>query len=141
MAKKKKAKAAKKKIGSARPVGKMSKVGVIQTWIKLFQTNEKATKAKRMTDAQISKAMLKEFPGRTSKTFLERSVHGIRGRYNTGGLTKQIVPKVQSYRYDKDGNTIEGRVRGQSEGGSRTGKKKAVRRVRAKVKRAKAVTA
>ena len=49
--KKTKKKAAKKTVSSTRPVGKITGVGVNETWCLAFQENEKVSKAKRQDDA------------------------------------------------------------------------------------------
>jgi hypothetical protein len=83
------------------PVGKTTKVGVIRTWVHIFERNEALPKTKKLTDAAITKFMQSEFPRRKSKVF--ETVNTVRSRYNRGVLTKGEVPKVQSKRYDVGG--------------------------------------
>ncbi|MFH1717292.1 MAG: hypothetical protein ABIF19_08085 [Planctomycetota bacterium] len=78
-------------------------LGVIQTWVKLFEENPKH----KLTDEQISKAMHTNFPGRESAIFDHPGV--VRTRYNAGLLTKGQVPKVRSVRYDEKGQEVSGR--------------------------------
>jgi len=82
---------------AGRPVGKTSGLGVTQTWVSLFERNEKAAKASRLNDTQITAAMKSDFPGRESKVF--NNIQGVRGRYNKGFLTGGTAPAVQSHRY------------------------------------------
>ena len=105
--KKTKKKSSKKKIASTRPVGKLTGVGVNETWCKAFEENEKISKAKRQDDAGISKFMKQNFPGKRSEVF--NRVQMVRNRYNVGALTGGETPKVQSNRYDKQGNLLTSR--------------------------------
>jgi len=97
----KKSKKAKTKT-SKRVVGK-NQLGVIQTWISLFQENTK----KHQPDSAITMALQKNFVGRDSEIF--KHVQSVRNRYNRGGLTKGVVPKIQSVRYDDEGNETTAR--------------------------------
>lgn len=94
-----------------RPIGRTTGEGVHGAWVSVFKRNEKLPKGKKLTDPQITEFMMSEFPGRASKVF--EYVHGVRNKYNKGGLTQGKVPPVeeQSHRYDERGNVIEGRVK------------------------------
>lgn len=102
--------AGKKEESGKRPVGKQSGVGIVETWVQLFEANEKAPKAKRMTDDEISKAMHTNFKGRASKVF--DAVNAVRSRYNHGALTRGVAPKTLSLRYDENGEVVESAKRG-----------------------------
>jgi len=97
-------------------------LGVIQTWIKLFQDNAKA----KLTDEQISAQIKKNFPGRESAIFDHPGT--VRTRYNVGLLTKGKVPATLSVRYDEQGNETSAR-----------GKSKVAKKVVAKKTTKKAV--
>jgi hypothetical protein len=115
------------KVKSAkREVGRTTKVGVVQTWCELFERNEKSPKNQKQTDEQISKQMHCEFPTKTSAIFDQ--VQAVRNRYNKGALLRGKLPKVQSYRYDAEGNKTTVRA------GRQTISKKASVRVKAKTK-------
>lgn len=89
---KEKASPAPKKDTAGRTEGKTLKLGVGATWVHIFQ------KMKTLTDAQITDFMMKEFPERKSKTF-EFPAYW-RRVYNKGGLTKGVVPSVQSKEFE-----------------------------------------
>jgi len=110
MAKKQKARSSKTKTtekakpkakSNGRPIGKTTGVGVVKTWVHIFEKNEALPKTKKLADAEITKFMQSEFPGKKSKIF-ER-VSTVRWRYNKGILTKDKIPKVKSKRYDVGG--------------------------------------
>lgn len=90
-----------------RPVGKTTGLGIQDAWVHVFEQNSKAKKADRMTDDQISAWMHNEFPGRESKVF--DRVQSVRTKYNKGGLTRGVVPSIQSVPYDAEGNVSEPR--------------------------------
>jgi hypothetical protein len=106
------AKAKKKAKAIKRVVGKNG-LGVIATWIKLFEESAK----RKLTDEQISKAMHVNFPGRESAVF--DHVAAVRSRYNAGILTKGEVPKVRAVRYDEKGKEITGRAKGKKKAASK----------------------
>ncbi len=79
---------------NGRPEGKKWKLGIVKTWARLFDENE--TRKKPRTDAEISKFMHAEFPGRNSLVFDRVTL--VRSRYNRGVLTNGKLPKKQSTR-------------------------------------------
>jgi hypothetical protein len=93
-----KAKAAQEPV--KRSEGRTLKLGVVHTWVHLFQENERCKAADRRTDAEITEFLKKEFPERHSKVF--EAVATVRSRYNKGLLTKGEVPKTQSSHYNKE---------------------------------------
>jgi len=86
-----------KKKTTKKVVGRTSEVGVMATWVKAFQHNNKVPVPKRWTDKQISAYMKKEFAGRKSAIF--DHVQLVRNRYNKGALTQGNVPKRKSARH------------------------------------------
>lgn len=105
------AKKKKEKGEGKRPVGETTGLPIQHAWVHIFVQNEKAAKNNRMTDKQISDWLKKEFKGRPSKVFEERSVNGVRSKYNRGGLTKGAVPSVLSRRFDENGEILERKAR------------------------------
>lgn len=77
-------------------------LGVCETWVMLFEKNEKLPRNKRMIDEQITEAMFKAFPGRESSKILSLP-NKVRGRYNRGALTQGRKPKIKSRQYVKNG--------------------------------------
>jgi hypothetical protein len=90
---------------TGRPDGRTLGLGVQATWVELFEQNEKASKTKKRTDGEIAAFMHNEFKGRDSKVFDQ--VQLVRTRYNKGGLAKGSVPKVQSRRFNEDGEPVD----------------------------------
>lgn len=73
----------------------------------LVLANEKAKRNKKLTDQQLQKKVIAEFPGRTSTQLSDPNGFKIfRSWYNRGGDTGE-VPKVQSYAYDSNGDRLE----------------------------------
>lgn len=93
---------------SGRPLGVTTGLPIRMYWCLLFQQNEKAPKAKKMTNEQIAAAMKKEYPGRDSAVF--DSVAYVRRQFNQGILTRGMKPKYESHAYDAEGNVQEGRA-------------------------------
>jgi len=91
--------------------GKKWGLTIGETWHKIFSDNEKAPKAKKLTDEQIHKWMSVEFPGRKSMDFKDvAGVQRARSYYNRGKFDPEswdIPPKMLSRPYDKDGNPIK----------------------------------
>jgi hypothetical protein len=96
------AKKGKKKGSAAKPLL------LKDAWTDLFVKNERAPKAKKLTDDQLSAAMLKLFPERAGKVTIVR-VSAMRSNYNRGlDLFVKCGPaKVPSRRYDENGEVIE----------------------------------
>lgn len=92
-----------------RAVGKTLGLGVQATWVKVFKNNMKDKKS----DAEITKFMNAEFPGRNSAIF--NRVQHVRAQYNRGVLTKDdegvlVIPGQLSARYDDEGNKTTARA-------------------------------
>lgn len=134
VAKKEAADAKKEKGGGLK--GRTSGLGIRDTWVDIFQKNEKLPKAKKMTDDDISKYMKSEFVGRNTKAF--DRVSAIRARYNRGVLTQGVIPSIQSRAYDKDGSVIEGRKKREKAPAKSKAKAKAKVPTKAKAKTTKA---
>ena len=104
--------------------GKTSGLGIMLFWATLFELNEKLPKQKKMTDEEIKRQVLEEFPidevrevTRKALSKLgavgekgEKTVNYYRGLYNIGRCTKGIVPTVKSYRYGEDGEQVNART-------------------------------
>jgi hypothetical protein len=124
---------AKKAKGKGRPVGKISGVGIEQTWVYIFVRNAKVRKAERLDDAGITAFMKKEFPNRDTKVF--DHVQSARNKYNKGGFNKGTPPNVQSVRYGEDGEQVTSRGGAVKE--AKAPVKKAAKKAPAKKKAAK----
>lgn len=74
-------------------------LGVHDTWIHLFEENErranKKGKKKPRTDVEICQFMVDEFGYRA----VYEKVQSVRTKYNRGGLSRGEVPEIQSVRY------------------------------------------
>ena len=101
--KKKDKEPAEKGAAAARPkvhVGVTSRVGVSETWIRVFEQNEQCDEQDRLTDKQISEFMKSEFPDLDAVTF--NRIEIARGKYNRGGFHKKdksgkvVRPKIHS---------------------------------------------
>lgn len=90
--------------GAGKTKGLTTGLRLKQSWAKVMQENFKS----KMTDEQIHKFMVKEFPHRKARTL--RDVSGValaRRRYNKGRFTKGVVPEVESVPYDERGKVTE----------------------------------
>lgn len=87
----------------AHALGATSGVSVSQTWILVFERNEAAEAADKLTDSQISEFMKGEFPGLDAVTF--DRVEIARGKYNRGGFHKKdakgrvVRPTIRSHQH------------------------------------------
>lgn len=73
------------------------------TWIYLFEQNEKLPANKRLSDKEITDFLYKEFPGRNSAVF--KAVSSVRSKYNRGGFG--FVPKTPSKPYNEKAKTAK----------------------------------
>jgi hypothetical protein len=90
-------------------------VGICTYFANLFQANELSPKVKKLTDEQIAILVEKEFPNRpTAKVYRgqskRRTINEYRQRYHNGKFTGGDIPSVFSFRYDKDGDEVDGRT-------------------------------
>ena len=108
---------------SGRPLGITTGLPIRMYWILLAQRNEAAPKNKKMTDEQIADALRKEYPGRDSAVF--DAVQYVRRQFNAGVLTRGMKPKWTCYKYDAEGNRVEGRGNGDAKKGTPAKKKDA----------------
>jgi hypothetical protein len=97
--------------------GMRTKLGVCAFWAALFELNEALPKQKKMTDAEIKRQFLEEFPDRPSSRRLgavgavgEVTVNHYRQLYNRGRFTGGVPPTVPSCRYDAKGGRVDGRT-------------------------------
>ncbi len=88
---------------------KTSKLGICQTWVKLFVQNEKNFKSKDfkkiLTDEKITEIIIKDFPSHHESEIF-RQPNRARNRYNRGQFTGGKVPKTKSYRYLKHASKV-----------------------------------
>jgi hypothetical protein len=140
-----KKKVAAKKTGTKRApgtgrgkVGKTTGLNVTKAWAHIFAKNAKAKRSARMTDAEISKWMRKEFP--PGCAYFDHPAMS-RNHYNQGKLTDGDVPKVKSVPFDGDGNAMAVRQRSASKKPTATkkkvGKKKVAKKAVTKKKKSK----
>jgi hypothetical protein len=90
-------------------------LGICSYFVALFQANELAPKRKKLTDDQIAILVEKEFPHRASAKVYrgnnkKRTINEYRHRYHTGKFTNGVIPSIYSFRYDKDGDRVDGRT-------------------------------
>lgn len=100
--------------------GKNTQLGICSFWATLFLANEGLRKSEKMTDAEIKRQVLAEFPKdeqppRTQESLRkldegEVTVNYYRGLYNKGRLTGKKIPKHLSKRYGNIGEVINGRT-------------------------------
>ena len=94
------------------PVGVTSRVGVSETWIRVFEQNEQCDEQDRLTDKQISEFMKGEFADLDAVTF--DRVEIARGKYNRGGFHKKdksgkvVRPKIHSGSHDSQAGSSAG---------------------------------
>jgi len=101
----KKAKATDTEKTSKRASGKTWGLGAGPTLTRMFETNEKVKKSKRMTDDEMSAFLHAEFPDSTATYFDD--IQPLRRKFNRGGMPGQTeVPDTQSSRYDDDGKVV-----------------------------------
>lgn len=103
------------RIAGSRTQGRRSKLGVMEFWYALFELNELRPKDKKLTNAEIARQMVAEFPDRENIQRLlddPTLVNSFRFRYNTGDLLSYRPgrPKHISFRYNEDGERINSRT-------------------------------
>lgn len=100
-----------------------SKLGICRFWAALFEANESRSKRRKMTDEEIKRQVLLEFPiedqpERTQSALRKLGAVGEKGSvtvnyyrnlYNKGKLTGGVRPEVQSQRYNLEGEIVNGR--------------------------------
>lgn len=97
--------------------GKVTGMGVCAYFASLFEANELVSASRKMTDAMILAKVKAEFPeGKVAKTLAKinnpaqskMTVNGIyRYKYNHGVFTRNIPPKLVSFRYDAKGRIVD----------------------------------
>ena len=92
-----------KTVRQARTVGLRSGLGITAFWATLFKANEDLTKKKKMTDEEIKRHVIAEFPDRIAVRRLgavgekgEVTVNYYRILYNRGRLTHAVIPSPLS---------------------------------------------
>lgn len=92
-------------------------MGITQFFASLFETNEFAYETgeiRILTDDEIARAVEQEFPDRPSAHVYrgkkkKRTVNEYRNYYNDGKFTELIPPKKLSFRYNREGERVNGR--------------------------------
>jgi len=87
-------------------VGETTGLHFKDAFVFMFEKNEKRAKGARWSDEQISEWMGNEFPN-YPKDRLQR-IDLYRDAYNKGGLTKGVVPKILSRRWE-EGSAVVGK--------------------------------
>lgn len=89
---------------------KLFRVGVCQFWCQLFELNEHLPPDQKMSDTEIGRQIITNYPGTKSAQQLEnntRTVGHYRALYNRGTITPGKIPPITpSYRYDHLGKPI-----------------------------------
>lgn len=98
----------------AKKRGKIAGLGVFATIEMLFEWNETAPPDKRMNDNTIKMEILKEFPEKAKELGIDgkvgkATVNEYRSRFNRGKITKGRKPRRMSWRYNDEGEKVEGR--------------------------------
>ena len=106
-----------KRTRAPRSKGKKTGMGICDFWSALFAANEALPRTRKMTDEEIKRQVIEEFPDRKSVQRLGKV--GERGKvtinehrllYNLGRYTRGVKPKQLSRRYNADGNVVDGRT-------------------------------
>jgi hypothetical protein len=102
-------------VRGSRTRGSRTKLGVMEYWFLLFERNEMAPKAEKMTNAEIARQMMNEFPDRPAIQKLAEKpseVNTQRYLYNTGDLIsyRKGRPDRISFRYNEDGDKIDAKT-------------------------------
>lgn len=103
-----------------RSQGKRTGLGICRFWALLFVLNEKLDCHKKMTDAEIQRQVIQEYPDRPVARKLQRkkiTVNQHRTMYNSGRFTPEYnkptdndIEVPYSYRYNSDGRRVDGRT-------------------------------
>jgi len=95
--------------------GRTSGLGIIAYFITIFEANELLPRSKKMPDSVIARKVAREFPDRPSaQDFMSsnpsKTVNSYRYRYNKGSFTKGIPPRTFSFRYNEEGERVNGKT-------------------------------
>ena len=100
-----------------RTTGKRTGMGICAFWCALFEANEALPKARKMTDEEIKRQMIQEFPSQPAIQKLgpvgQRgtvTVNQYRIMYNTGKLSNGVLPAKPSRRYTDKGELANPRT-------------------------------
>lgn len=91
--------------------GARSGMTVTKYWCYLFAANEALPPEEKLTDEEILKAMMAEFPNNDWGPFIRRryTVNVYRNHYNQGRFTGGVKPTTESLRY-LDGKIVNNRT-------------------------------
>lgn len=93
--------------------GLKTRLGICLFIAQLFQLNEALPAARKISDAEILRQIVEEFPeAGLTKRLLKRllTVNQLRIQYNHGQLTARRRPAVVSHRFDARGRAVDGRT-------------------------------
>lgn len=102
-------------IKGGRTKGRRSKLSVMEFWYVLFEQNELRPRDKKMTNAEIARQMVAEFPDReTVQKLIDKpcEVNTFRYLYNTRALLsyRKDRPKAISFRYNEAGDKVDSKT-------------------------------
>lgn len=100
--------------GGQRTHGRVTGLGILQFVFNLLDLNERLPKKKKMTNEELKRQLLAEFPNRSakiSKSFAagHTTINFYRYLYNRGRLVRGKAPTRISFRYDVDGHRVRSR--------------------------------
>lgn len=136
--------------GGGKLSGRTSGQSIREFACAMLQTNERAPRAKKLTDPQIQSRVAKEFPNNKGKQWSDTSGGGVRafrGWYNRGGDTGDLgtLDGAVSHEFGKDGKPVAARRGRPSKNGAvdtpkkaatkKASKKSATKKAGAKVRR------
>lgn len=94
--------------------GKKTGYGIMHFWHSLLQLNEHLPRNRKMTNAELERQWLLEFPHRseTIKRQIAKSTGAnlYRHLYNTSRLCRNVVSPCCSFRYNDKGEQVDGRT-------------------------------
>lgn len=100
-----------------RTQGRNTGMGICEFWSYLFELNERLPPRRKMTDEEIKRQMIEEFPDRPTVKKLgpvggkgRDTINQNRQLYNSGRFTRGAPPRVYSYRYTIDGEVADPRT-------------------------------
>lgn len=86
--------------------GKRTRLGICEFVAALLETNETLPKHRKLTDATLTREIVREFPDRKPVLKMLRGILGMgywRALYNSGKLTNGRVPATRANRWTEDG--------------------------------------
>lgn len=93
--------------------GKHSGLGVFEFFVLLFEANERLPRNQKLTDAEIARQVIREYPDRSIAAKLQSGelvVGKYRCYYNSGRLNNGVKPLIKSARYGETGEQVNDRT-------------------------------